>query len=234
MLSTTHNFIFIHRGKSAGNSLSQALFPYVDDAILLDRDYQDGIHTFNTQNAQYGLRKHAGLLEYKQVLPPDFYAKAFKFSLIRNPFERLISVYYSPNRVALDNIDLNSFDRQDFLRIVSEERTFREYVCTRDRSRLLDEIDFVVRYESLEADFRILCEQLGLPPLTLGRYNVSQRQRDHRQYYDAELIQAVRDRFYEEIDVFGYTFDAVPLPQKNWSVSWLRRPKRIKAAAEEA
>ncbi|MEO0988372.1 MAG: sulfotransferase family 2 domain-containing protein [Cyanobacteria bacterium J06639_14] len=225
MLSSTHNFIFIHRGKSAGNSISQALLPYVDDEILLDYKYQDGLNTFNTRNTRYGLRKHAGLLEYKQALPPDFYAQAFKFSLIRNPFERLISVYYSPNRVALDNIDLNSFDRQDFLRIVREERTFREYVCTDDRSGLLDEIDFVVRYEFLQYDFKSLCEKLGLPNISLGRYNVSHRKRDYRAYYDQTLIDAVSERFHEEIETFGYTFKSTNLTRKSWNVSWLRRPK---------
>ena len=223
MLSTKYNFIFIHRGKSAGNSISQALFPFVDDKILIDYDYQDGLNTFNTCNTQYGLRKHAGLAEYKQVLPTEFYASAFKFSLIRNPFERLISVYYSPNRVALDNVDINSFDRQNFLRIIQEERTFREYVCTGESQELLGEIDYVVRYESLESDFKALCEKLGLPNLKLGRYNVSKRKRGYHQYYDQELIKAVHNRFHEEIETFGYTFDTTPSIKRNFNVSWLQK-----------
>lgn len=227
MISSTHGFIFIHRGKSAGNSISQALLPFVDDKILMDYGYQDGLNTFNTRNVRYGLRKHAGLLEYKKVLPADFYENAFKFSLIRNPFERLISVYYSPNRVALDNIDVNSFDRQDFLRVIREERTFREYVCTDAGKGLLDEIDFVVRYESLKHDFQVLCEKLGLPNLPLGRYNVSKRKRDYRQYYDSALVDAVYQRFHEEIETFGYAFDMTPPIKRSLNVGWLRRPRPI-------
>ena len=227
MLSSTHGFIFIHRSKSAGTSVRQALLPYIDDEILPDQGYQDGVNPSNTHTVQFGRRKHMGLLEYKQVLPSGFYEKAFKFSLIRNPFERLISVYYSPNRVVLGNIDVNSFDRQDFLRMVREECPFREYVCTNNSSGLLDEIDFVVRYEFLHHDFKILCEKLGLPNLSLGRYNVSKRKRDYRQYYDQTLIDAVHERFHEEIEVFGYTFNPTNLASKRWNVSWLRRARPI-------
>jgi hypothetical protein len=68
------------------------------------------------------------------------------------------------------------------------------------------EVNVLLRFESLDSDFAQLCSRLGIPSVPLPRRNASSH--DHySRYYDTELIEAVRSRFREEIDLGRYTFE---------------------------
>jgi len=206
MISIEKKFVFIHRGKSGGNSLTKLLLPYCEeDRIITTNEYQDGINYFDVKNLSYGTRKHSGLLEYKEAFLKkgeridDFY----KFSIVRNPFERLISAYFSPVRVAKKQI--TSFVKKDFLRLVSQQRTLRDFICTQKDGDLLSEINDIIIFENFQNDVDKIFDRLNMQVRTLPYKNKSNRQ-DYRSYYDDEIIEAVTVRFQEEISYFNYSF----------------------------
>lgn len=53
MLSIKHAFLFIHRGKTGGNSISEVLLPYSDDVKAVDGSYRDGVDRFDVENPTY-------------------------------------------------------------------------------------------------------------------------------------------------------------------------------------
>jgi hypothetical protein len=67
-------------------------------------------------------------------------------------------------------------------------------------------VDFVGRFERLEADMATICARVGLPYQPLPRENVSQRE-PYQSYYTPELVELVRRTWAREIETFGYTFD---------------------------
>ena len=72
-------------------------------------------------------------------------------------------------------------------------------------------LDFVGRYETLEADFQRLLRELGVkgPPPQLGRAKVAQRPaaaRDYRAFYDDRTRDQVAQLWSKEIKAFGYEF----------------------------
>ena len=96
MLSLAQNFLFIHVHKAGGNSIQSALLPYSED-------YQENLpHTeksqdFEVKNSQFpSLRKHSSLRDYQQLLSEETFQRLYKFACVRNPWERMMSFYFSP------------------------------------------------------------------------------------------------------------------------------------------
>ncbi len=200
MVSTEKKFIFIHIPKTGGNSIQRMLLPYADDRLSVENPNQDGVQRFGIVN-QYGLQKHATLVEYRAKLPRPLFDSCFIFSCIRNPWERAISYYFSPHR---GNV---SWDRCQFVECLKEMRPVSDYLggVTASNIQRLDGIDFVIRFENLDPDFERLCEILNIKRKMLPRINASNRA-PYEAYYDAELIKKVESLFSEEILLGGYTF----------------------------
>lgn len=205
MISDTEGFIFVHRGKSGGNSITKSLLPYCEDERIIGHNsFQDGINYFDVINQKYSVRKHASIAEIHQRISNRMFGSFYKFSIIRNPYERLISVYFSPNRVYNKNVE--SFDATEFEKVIKSQRTFREFVCIDPKENLLAHMDTVLRFENLNEDFSILCSTLRLKVKTLAHLNKSKRKADYREYYNDKLIDLVESKFREEIDFFNYKF----------------------------
>ncbi len=203
MISERHRFLFVHVGKGAGNSISAALLPYSEDRKTIDPAYQDGMQRFDVSSAKYGTTKHERLVGYKHKLPPDVFGSLYKFAVIRNPYDRVVSAFFSPHRSVQGTSQ--PFSPQAFLEMIHGMPVLREFVCTSAGGALTDDIDCLLRFEHLADDFSHLCGHLGLRDVSLPWLNRSAR-KAYRDYYSDELRKIVSHKFAEEIDVGGYVF----------------------------
>lgn len=214
MISLQKNFLFIHIPKTGGNSLSSALLRYSEDELMTSVWHQDGVDRFDINNPGYGTHKHSILAEYRAALPEDLYAGLFKFSVLRNPWERVISAYFSPHQVLSLQIR-GGWNRKRFLELLKSgrliARPLRHFITTipspEGTTALDSELDFLLRYEHIEADFAELCDRIEVPRIALPRLNASDR-KPYTHYYDAELREIVGQRYAEEIAFGGYEFGA--------------------------
>ena len=65
-------------------------------------------------------------------------------------------------------------------------------------------VDFVGRFENLTADFRSVCQTIGVSA-TLPAFKRTVL--DYRGYYTDRTAELVADRFARDIAKFGYVFD---------------------------
>ena len=216
MLSIQKKFLFIHVPKTGGNSIQSILQEYSEDRLIAF-DYQDGSNRFELRNETYqNIRKHSNISEYRLSMERKLYNSLFKFATIRNPWDMMISYYFSPHN------SLGEWDRDKFIELTQRIKTLRHYVCENPlwvqrlkrralypkilNPKLDSHIDFFIRFESLNDDFKIVCQQLDIPCINLPKKNISQRSH-YSQYYDAELREMVGKKFYEEIELGEYTFE---------------------------
>lgn len=202
MISIKSNFIFVHIPKTAGNSIQNILRDFSEDRILSEAAHQDGIERFEVESYQIGTSKHATLSQYKDRLPSGFYDNSYKFTCIRNPWDRMISFYFSPHRGVVD------WNRGDFLSFIETVPSMLSYlqVNNGDLNAIPSEFEYIIRFENLKSDFEEVCHNIGILKKNLPIRNVAKKQY-YTHYYDQELIDKVSSLFAEEISLFNYQFN---------------------------
>jgi len=201
MISFQKQFLFVHIPKTAGNSIQSILRDYSEDEIVALRGEQDGIERFGLRNPNYKVRKHSTLVEYREALGEDRFHRLYKFTCVRNPWDRMVSYYFRPTR------DLMSWNRKEFKKMILNVFSVADYLRLEEgENDPLTNVDRIMRFETLAGDFRHVSAALDIPAAPLPRYNRSSREH-YAKYYDDELRELVRKRFAPEIERFGYTFD---------------------------
>jgi len=128
----------------------------------------------------------------------------FKFSFVRNPWDRLVSKY---------------FDMRDISKQIPADRSFEQFanLWIRKHGRWnpwdqiswfqgrLEEFDFVGRFETLEEDFGYICTQISAE-LSLPKRR-STKHEHYSVYYDDRLCKKVAKMAKADIKAFGYSFE---------------------------
>jgi hypothetical protein len=224
--------VFVHIPKTAGMSIEQVFVDLVGltwktrEPLLLGRNEDPRRGPPKLEHLQAGEYLSCGHLTAAQL------ESYFKFSFVRNPWDRIVSEYrYRGYPVKID------FKTYLFKHLPSPGWTdtyshvMPQYDFLHDKTgKLL--VDFVGKYESLQAGFDTVCARLGLPPTRLPWVNRSlqrarltslrelrkqlrralwSRERKHTfahytEYYDAESREFVDRLYRKDIDAFGYSF----------------------------
>ncbi|PYI96832.1 MAG: hypothetical protein DME98_10920 [Verrucomicrobia bacterium] len=201
MISFQKRFLFVHIPKTAGNSIQSALRDYSEDQLVALRKEQDGIERFGLRNPNYKTKKHSTLGEYRDALGNEQFRSLYKFTCVRNPWDRMVSYYFTPTQSP------ETWDPKRFREIISKAVSVADYLrLDQGEEDPFANVDYIIRFENLADDFRTVCGTLGISPATLPRYNRSSREH-YSKYYDEELRHLVRMRFAAEIERFGYTFE---------------------------
>jgi len=200
LISIQKRFLFIHIPKTGGNSIQNVLRNYSEDKIVTIGKHQDGVERFEVRNDRYPITKHSTLSEYRQVIDQDTFRPLYKFATIRNPWDMMISYYFSPHR------QVDEWNREAFLNLVGQVHPIRHYISTDDKNDLCHEMDYVIRFERLNEDFAKVCNRLGLPGEKLPVRNKSNR-KHYTAYYDEALVGLVGMKFHEEIELGHYEFN---------------------------
>jgi hypothetical protein len=201
MISLKKRFLFVHIPKTAGNSIQSVLRGYSEDELVALRGEQDGIERFGLRNPNYKIRKHSTLAEYRAALGEKRFAELYKFACVRNPWDRMVSYYFTPTQNTV------AWDPKEFRKVIIKAVPVADYLrlneCDNDP---FENVNYIMHFENLVDDFRTVCRALGISPTTLPQYNRSNREHYSR-YYNGELRELVRARFAAEIERFGYTFE---------------------------
>ncbi|HEX5684138.1 MAG TPA: sulfotransferase family 2 domain-containing protein [Ideonella sp.] len=210
MLSIERQFLFLHIPKTGGNSIQDLLRPLSDDRLVCLAPHQDGIERFELRSNRYRTQKHSTLAEYHREYGAELFDSLFRFTCTRNPWDRVVSFYFSPHRGRVQ------WTREDFLRFIPTVPATREYLALPgDAAPTLAvaarNVHRILRFEHLQDDFNAVCSTIGIASQELPRRNRSERE-GYRKYYDDETRALVTQRFRDEIEFFGYTFEHPDVP----------------------
>lgn len=205
MLSISNRFLFIHIPKTGGNSIQNILRCYSEDRIIKETVAHDGIERFEVQGA-YTKHKHADLATYNKVLPEEIYAQLYKFCVVRNPWSRSISSFFSPHRWIMTGRP-PVWSRDMFLRNLEDLRPCADFIKIGGKAQDLNNI---IRFEKLSEELPNTLRHCGINAGAhpLPHANRS-RAKNYRSYFerDKELKRIVGEKYQEDIEHFGYKFE---------------------------
>lgn len=205
MVSHDHRCIFTHIPKVAGKSIR-----YLFGIPEFEYQYKPGDNKIEYACGHHQLK---GFVKY------DYFRQYFKFSFVRNPFDRAVSSFFY-----LSNGGCNSEDRRfcaeylaeykyDFTGFVEDlpKLTFATHfqpqatwLCDESGNLLTD---FVGRYETLQQDVCSVGERFGFPFPPLPNLNASTHD-DYRSYYsDPATVRRVAHVYGGDLELFRYRFE---------------------------
>ncbi len=180
------SYVFIHINKTGGSSIEKALGIGLDHSTALEKYQQLGAKAWNGK---------------------------FTFTMVRNPWDKVVSHYHYRVRTNQTGLAEHTLPFSEWLQRCYVDRDPRYYDQPRmfmpQRQWLVNEndelmVEFIGRFENLEQDFATICQRLGVNA-TLGHAKPSSRG-SYRQYYDADSEALIREHFAEDLQLFGYEF----------------------------
>lgn len=198
--------VFIWIPKTAGTSLYNCL-----GATKLKSIYKVKHRFANKGIVTFGHMDYPELVK-RRYISTQFDESAYKFTFVRNPYDRAVSLYFYSKK--MKKLPAN-------MSFLSFCRTLRENGCEpiglyntsglsqcNPQIRWIEniEVDFVGKFESIEKDSQTLFRELGLQDLFLPKLNNIDRA-NYKKYYCSESKEIV-ERFYErDFRSFDYQYE---------------------------
>ena len=188
------NAIYIHIAKCGGTSIAKALFDVEKVSHRTVRDYQ-------------------------KIFSPEEFNRYFKFTFVRNPWDRMLSAYSflmggggTAQDIEFTRHYLQPYkDFADFVRFgvnktVMAKHWFRpqiDYICLPKQDVPL--VDKIYRLESAASDILHACEKLQIAPRSLPVLNASAHEH-YLSVYDESTAAMVAQIYARDIALLNYQF----------------------------
>lgn len=214
IVSRGRNYIFVHIPKTGGTAMALALEDRAkaDDIMIGDtpkavkrRGKVKGVQTAGR------LWKHATLGDAEGLITREDMAQMFTFTLVRNPWDRMVSYYHWLQTQTFDHPAValaQSKGFSGFLNAPLTRTTFRAnpYASYMTDGAGVEHADLYIRLEHLAEDMAPLNKHLGFT-LDMGVANASARPRDWRGFYTESDAELLGELCAQDVKNHGYGFD---------------------------
>ncbi len=209
LVNNQHKFIFFHLFKCGGNSLRKVFTEHAKGGQELL-----GVHC-----QPRDLKKH---YDCRGQVAVDRFNEYFKFTIIRNPFDFILSTYHYVRKFkshymheACINMDFKDFPKY-YLKLMEEHIKTRPHGANRLTylyDWILDEkgevfMDYVGKLENINEDAKTILTKIGLPPnVRVPIVNVNKmNDKPYREVYDYKTRAFVEKNFKKDLEYFEYEF----------------------------
>ncbi len=188
--------IFMHINKTAGQSITLALQPY----SLTRSTYFSGDRA---KDALPSYRPtyyyHMNAKEIREILGHKKFNNYFKFTIVRNPWDKMVSMYFynKANNLSFTDWVCQTANIQPNHRFNSSQ-----LLWISDNGTIL--MDYIARYENMKTEWQNICDHLGVN-IDLPWINKS-NQSCYQKHYNDESREIVEKLFAPDAEYFGYEF----------------------------
>ncbi|RVV98429.1 Type II secretory pathway, pullulanase PulA [Mesobaculum littorinae] len=214
ILSPGRRYVFVHIPKTGGTALTLALEGRAmrDDILIGDtpkaRRRRGRLAGLATRGRVW---KHATLADIEGALPPETLASCRVVTLVRNPWDRMVSYYHwlraqsfaHPAVGRAQSMPFTAFLRHPDTQAALRAHPYGSYVTGSDGQ---ERETLFLRLEHLETDLPRFEAHLGFTLRPLPRANTSDREAGYRLYYTPETAALVGALCAEDAERFGYSF----------------------------
>ena len=193
IISHTHKFIFLKSCKTAGTSIEVFLSAYCGPGDIITKIGEDTAPWHKRKNED-GYYNHVSAAEVRNRCPQ--WDEYYKFTAIRHPFDRMLSLYHWQNQKE----DFNKWIKHG---VKLGKAAHLDVFYTIKGKKVLDDY---IRYEYLEQDLMQMCDILGLEYDSKYLLHYKKRKRKNIEITE-QTKDLIREKFAQELIDFGYEMD---------------------------
>ena len=216
LICHSKKFIFLKTRKTGGTTLEMALqgFCAPGQEVPERTGYVETDHGVIGTRAYDGIQapviEHMPARKVRAHVGPEIWRSYTKVSVVRNPYEKLVSEFYwqvRDARAMSEKEQIGAF--RDWVRSDTRKWTLEDRNVVAINARLVAQQ--VVRYERFAEDIALLAERLDLGALKLLDFKKGIRPRKIEiiHYYDKAAVNFVRRNFAFELSTFGYGLESL-------------------------
>jgi hypothetical protein len=203
-ISHDYKFIFIKTRKTAGSSIEKFFLDKLQGTdFIFSGMSAENLPSFN---CSFKNAEHNGS-NFIQKFYPKEWNNYFKFTIERNPWDKMVSRYYwlSYYKPKKNVYDFDSY-------IENSKKDVR--IATDYPLYTLDDkvaVDYIMLYENLNKEMNYVCQQIGLKyddELETIKLKSKHRTKNkkYQEYYNDETRDKIARIFSKEINYFKYRF----------------------------
>ncbi|NBG66139.1 sulfotransferase family 2 domain-containing protein [Acidiluteibacter ferrifornacis] len=204
IVSHKYKFIYVAIPKTATHAIRFALRRHLgsDDWEQVDLFHQSRLPYKEFQDITHG---HITSSEAKRVLSEEVWDSYFKFTFVRNPFDRFISYAFFRHRSS----EIFANNKLGIMKLLFKNPSLGDDILFKPQWNFVTNefgeniVDFIGRFESLQSDFDAVCQKVGLPQIKLELHNSSEHN-NYEHYLDEELIGLISSYYKEDLECFDY------------------------------
>ena len=203
IVSHEHKFIFIKTKKTAGSTLEKLLYPYLGDYDICSGSSRDNTPSLGVPPNTNG---HIWWNEIQANYARNEWDKYFKFTIERNPWDKMVSAYYWHRK-----IKPQQFADMDFATYVETCN-----MIPNDQALYTDGggsivVDKIYKYEDMMGMYNDLNDRFGFQITeeqvfgTKLKSNIREV-KDYHDIYTPKAIEQTRNAFRKQIELLGYEY----------------------------
>jgi len=140
------------------------------------------------------------------------YKKYFKYAIVRNPYDRVVSCWKNKTtKKHAEHYKNSVFTKatgvtfKKFVHMLDEGYFNNDRHLLQQVNFIINDIDYIGKMENLQKDFDNVCDRVGMNSFTLPHRNVT-KHKQYREYYDKETRKIIQKIYSRDIEFFDYEF----------------------------
>lgn len=226
-------FFWLHIKKCGGQSFRETFSPpYVQTDRSFDYKPFRALSKNQWNDALNNYRRNLGIYDFKRMqfakkflYSDDEFSNMFKFVIVRNPYDRLISCWkyllqnytgHPRNFICKPRHMLMKFSFHHFLKELPHlwENKYDRHIATHTApiwSDITDVngnllVDYIIKLEQIDDGLKYLNKKLNLNVTEFAHKNKNRNAHAYRKFYDQKTRNLVEKLYKDDIQKLGYRF----------------------------
>jgi len=212
MISNKNKFIFFHVPKAAGSSILSSFKTRLQKNVLIN-DQNEKFKSWMMNNSSTLWPNHIPPSSMRHYLRDEKFQSYFKFAFVRNPYDRLVSLYHYTKQKEVKIYEEKGMELPSFSQNIINSNSFGEWILSGQygesqfnflsspEGKLL--VDYVGQTETLQQDVSYICGHLNLPNIVVTTKNKSQH-KTYESYLTKDVADHINERYHKDFINFNY------------------------------
>lgn len=208
MVSHKYKCIFVHIPKAGGTSIEQLIWPSLNDRSEATL-WMGFIDKYNNKYQTGGLQ-HLFATQIRQELGEVVFSKYFKFTMVRNPWDKIVSqyVFMKKRKDLREFIGMETDDGfKTYLALIQKHTHVQwdsqyKFILDTNGEQL---VDFIGRFENFNDEVYKVLDSINIKTKKIPHIKKSTRS-NYRDYYDEESKEIVSHIYKKDIELLDYSF----------------------------